>query len=196
MEKRRGTVRGTIQYGCAVAKAGCDVSQDALINKLRRLAKESPYEGERAAAAFALERMGECTDGDPVVVRKKVVAATLAEQELAACVAWFLNCKPYSVRRCDREGSSRVLEKIVIEGEQSAVAAAVCLYQDLRGQLHKFLKFAGFGFVWGVFPQPPQPPDTPQRGREMKPDEEEAVMFGELAGQRIRPAKLLPGGGL
>jgi len=25
MEKRRGTVRGTIQYGCAVAKAGCDV---------------------------------------------------------------------------------------------------------------------------------------------------------------------------
>jgi len=170
------------------------MSQDALINKLRRLAKESPHEGERAAAAFALERMGECTDGDPVVVRKEVVAATLAEQELAACVARFLNCKPLSVRRRDREGSSRVLEKIVIEGEQSAVAAAVCLYQDLRGQLRKVLKFTSLGFVRGVFPQPP-PPDAPPCGRYMKPDEEEAAMFGLMAGQRLRPTKLLPGGG-
>jgi len=171
------------------------MSQDALINKLRRLAKESPHEGERAAAAFALERMGECTDGDPVVVRKEVAAATLAEQELAACVAWFLNCKPLSVRRRDREGSSRVIEKIVIEGEQSAVAAAVCLYQDLRGQLLKVLKFTGLGFVRCVFPQPPPPPDAPPCGRYMTPDEEEAAMSGFMAGQRLRPAKLLPGGG-
>lgn len=143
----------------------------ATIEKIRRLAEQSPFEGERAAARLALERMG-APAAEPKATREhdfytrftanepleqEWAFANANERRLAILIARDLSCRIFRVpaeraskRRRRQAKAIRWAKRLKVRGATADVLAAQRRYESLRHKLRDLLAHFARGFVAGV----------------------------------------------